>query len=499
MLTVEEIPGLVARMWNLHQNELGTFDKIHDYVKGERGKPTLPATADAEVKEIRENCVHNVLDKVVDAFVQNLSVVGYHNGDSSDNIAGWKWWQTNQMDARQSEIHNDAVKYGVGYVTVSRQDGKVVPRPRSPRQMLTIYNDPQIDRWPQVALEVWIDETDAKPRRKGVLLDDTYEWPLDLGEVPSPTRSADEKVDRVMFAMGDKSIGDPVKHGATFNGQPVCPVVRYINRRESEERIRGEVERLIVDQKQINIANFDRMIVAKYGAFPWKVISGWTGTREEVLKMSAASVATFDDDVKAQSFPAASLDPYNGLLDALEQHVASRAQISPTYVNAKYENVGAGTVAATEANQQRKLTQMRESLGESHEQLIGLALEMTAAGTADVDAEVVWRDTEARDFGVIADGIIKIAQALMSGAPIEPLLPLVPGVTQQMVAAMRKAAEKSQQKASVTSLVQAANQAASAAQQDPQVAQLASQTQPGRGPVIPDSALTAPSSAPAMV
>jgi hypothetical protein len=242
------------------------------------------------------------------------------------------------------------------------------------------------------------------------------------------------------------------------------------------------------------------MIVAKYGAFPWKVISGWTGTRDEVLKMSASSVATFDDEgVKAQSFPAASLDPYNGLLDALEQHVASRAQISPTYVNAKYENVGAGTVAATEANQQRKLTQMRESLGESHEQLIGLALEMSGEGTADVDAEAVWRDTEARDFGVIADGIIKIAQALQSGSPIEPLLPLVPGVTQQMVAAMRKAAEKSQQQTTVTTLIQAAQQAASSAQQDPQTAALARQTEPGRGPAISDAALTQPSSAPAMV
>jgi hypothetical protein len=388
------------------------------------------------------------------------------------------------MDARQSEIHTDAVKYGVGYATLTMLDGKPVCRPRSPRQMMTIYNDPQIDRWPQVALEVWVDQTDAKPRRKGVLLDDTYEWPLDLGVVPTPTRESDERVDRVMFSMGENSIGTPTKHGATFNGKPVCPVVRYINRRESEELVRGEVERLIVDQKQLNIANFDRMIVAKYGAFPWKVISGWTGTRDEVLQMSAKQVATFDDEnVKAQYFPAASLEPYNGLMDALEQHVASRAQISPTYVNAKYENVGAGTVAATEANQQRKLTQMRESLGESHEQLIALALAMSSnSETVDDSAEVVWRDTEARDFGVIADGIIKIAQAITTGAPIEPLLPLVPGVTQQMVAAMRRAAEVSQSRATVTTLVDALRKGAQGAQSDPTVSGLAGQSTPDAAP-----------------
>jgi hypothetical protein len=143
------------------------------------------------------------------------------------------------------------------------------------------------------------------------------------------------------------------------------------------------------------------------------------------------------------------------------------------YVNTKFVNVGADAVAAGEANQQRKLTLMRDSFGESHEQLLGLALTMMGVAVDD-SAEVVWRDTEARNFGIIADGIIKIAQALISGAPVEPLLSLVPGVTQQMIVSMKKQAKTS----SVTQLVTGLRQAAQAASGDQQVAQLAGQTGP---------------------
>jgi hypothetical protein len=60
----------------------------------------------------------NVLPLVLDAFVQNLSVVGYRAASGQDAV-GWDLWQRNQMDARQAEIYTDAVKYGVGYVVVT--------------------------------------------------------------------------------------------------------------------------------------------------------------------------------------------------------------------------------------------------------------------------------------------------------------------------------------------------------------------------------------------
>src|SRR5690606_15789341 len=216
-------------------------------------------------------------------------------------------------------------------------------------------------------------------------------------------------------------------------------VVRYICLRDAEDLIVGEIEPLIDLQRTINSVNFDRLIVSRFGAFPQKVISGWTGSKSEVLAASAKRVWTFDDvEVKAQVFPAASVEPYNGLLNELMEHVAMEAQISPARVTGKMVNISAEALAAAEADQQRKLAAMRLSLGESHEQLIRLGARMAGdQDTADdLNAEVVWRDTEARSFGAVVDGVTKLAQA---GVPIESLLTMIPGMTQQQILGVQEA------------------------------------------------------------
>lgn len=487
MLDLEEVAPLVQRMWSLHQLELEKFNIIHDYMEGRLGRPSIPASADGEVRDIWRLCVLNVLPFVLDAFVQNLSVVGYRDAAAEQDAAGWDLWQRNQMDARQAEIYTDAVKYGVGYVVVTPgRDGPVF-RPRSPRQLVCVYEDPQVDRWPQYALEIWIDESDAKPKRKGLLIDDEYTYELDLGFLSVPVRQQDEEVQKVQLTISQDGIGEGVAHEAKWNGEPVCPVVRYINRRNSEDLVEGEIYRLLADQRTINEVNFDRLIVGRFGAFPQKVISNWIGiTKDKALEISAKRVLSFEDDVKVQSFPAASLEPYNTLIEKLVEHVGQKAQISlASAAGGKMVNTSAEALYAAEMQQQRKLTTMRESHGESHEQLLAVAAGMDG-GSADDAAEVVWRDTEARSFGVMADGILKVSQALAAGLPIEPLLPLLPGLTQQMIGAIKKHAElarqqalQMQQQATVTSLVNALKPAAQSASQDAQVNQLAGQTKPG--------------------
>jgi hypothetical protein len=473
MLDLKEVAPLVQRMWQLHMLELEKFNIIHEYTEGRYGRPSIPESADGEVRDIWKLCILNVLPLVLDAFVQNLSVVGYRAASGQDAV-GWDLWQRNQMDARQAEIYTDAVKYGVGYVVVTPGASGPVFRPRSPRQLVCVYEDPQVDRWPQYALEIWIDETDAKPKRRGLLIDEKYTYELDLGFLPVPVRQQDEQVQKVQLTISEQGIKAGVAHGAKWNGKPVCPVVRYINRRNSEDLVEGEIYRLLPEQRTINEVNFDRLIVARFGAFPQKVISNWIGiTQDKALEISAKRALTFEDDVKVQSFPAASLVPYNDLIDKLITHVGQKAQISPSYTSGGgLVNVSADAVAATEANQQRKLLSMRDSFGESHEQLLQAAAQMDGNQAIDDAAEVAWRDTEARSFAVMCDGILKLAQAIGAGLPIEPLLPLVPGLTQQMVAEIKKSAQTT----SVTNLINSLRPAAQAAGQDQQVNQLASQT-----------------------
>ncbi|AJK27335.1 portal protein [Mycobacterium phage Kratio] len=434
-LSESQIVKLVQQMYTLHLEDCAKLDRIYEYVKGRRGRPAVPEGASDEVKDIAKLSIKNVLRLVRDSFAQNLSVVGYRNLSAQENDPAWADWQRNRMDARQAEVHRPAVQYGSSYVVVSPGPDGPEWRTRSPRQLLAVYEDPVLDAWPQFALETWVAQKDAKPHRRAVLYDELYMYELDLGEIPVVGSGDGDSASKPISVRAVERI---IAHGATDNGKPVCPVVRFINDRDADDMIVGEIEPLIGMQQAINYVNFDRMLVSRFGANPQRVISGWTGSKNEVLKASALRVWTFEDpDVKAQAFPAASLEPYNAVLDEMMQHVAMEAQINPSTVTS-ISNVSADALAACEHNMQLKLANKRESFGESWEQVLRLSAAMGGdAGTADdIRAETIWRDTEARTFAAVVDGVVKLAQA---GVPIEYLLPLVPGMTQQLIQAIKEA------------------------------------------------------------
>ena len=451
-LTRNQIAALISDMWQLHLTERAWLDRIYEYTKGLRGRPIVPEGASDEVKDLARLSVKNVLAVVRDSFAQNLSVVGYRNATAKENDPAWDMWQRNRMDARQAEVHRPALTYGASYVTVTPGVDGPVFRPRSPRQILAVYDDPALDQWPQYALETWIAQRDAKPHRRGVLYDDTHMYQLDLGDVS--VGDVEFEASRVTRPINVVKVTDSQRHGATFEGVPVCPVVRFVNARDADDMIVGEIAPLILLQQAINNVNFDRLIVSRFGAFPQRVITGWTGSTADVLRASAMRVWTFEDpDVKSSAFPQAGVEPYNAILEEMLQHMAMVAQISPSQVTGKMINVSAEALAAAEAQQQRKLAAKRESFGESWEQVLRLAAEMdgtnpeAAAQTlADAGAEVVWRDTEARSFGAVVDGVTKLASA---GIPIEHLLTMVPGITQQQVKGIKESLRAGQ----VSSLV----------------------------------------------
>ncbi len=473
MLDEDVVEGLISDMWTLHLSERARFDRVYSYVKGRNGVPELPEGSGRELQELAALSVKNVLALVRDSFAQNLSVVGFREAGARQNDSAWRVWQANRMDARQSEVYRSALTYGVGYVTVLPGDDGPVWRPRSPRQIVAVYEDPQVDAWPQYALETWLDTSDGAPRRKALFLDAEWAYPLDLGEVPRVLSDQDKQLTEAARPFRVEEFGEPYPHGAEVDGVPVCPVVRFVNDRDTEDLIVGEIEPLIVLQKAINSVNLDRLIVSRFGAFPQKVISGWSAAPDEVLRASASRVWAFEDEnVKASALPSADVGQYNELLTEMLEHVAMVAQISPAQLTGKMVNVSAEALAAAEANQQRKLTAKRESFGESWEQVLRVSASMDddPATAVDTLAEVVWRDTEARSFGAVVDGVTKLSAA---GVPIEALLTMVPGMTQQQVSAV----QDSMRASAVRELVAGLPAQAEQARQDPQVGVLTDRTE----------------------
>lgn len=433
-LEPEQLRKLISNMWRMHMDERAWLDRIYEYTKGLRGVPEVPEDTGDEVKALAKLSVKNILGGIRDTWTRNLSVVGYRRSTAIENDPAWAAWQRNRMDARQKEVHKPTVTYGAAYVKVLKVGTpRPVWTPRSPRQLLAVYRDPSQDAWPEYALETWIDNTDAKPRRKGMLLDDVYIYGFDLGDIPmqekDPNRSQPISV---------REFDEPIEHGATFGGEPVCPVIRFVNDRDADDQIIGEIAPLILDQQAINNVNFDRMLVSRFGAQPQKVISGWTGSDSETLRASAKRVWTFEDpDVKAYTLGAASVSGYTELIDSMKADVYEKAGLAPTK-NGKLINLSAEALALAGKDENEKLTDKRESLGESWEQVLQLDAEMDGdSETAfDTAAEVVWRDTEARSFAQVVDGITKLAQ---QGVPIESLLSMIPSMTQQQIRGIQEA------------------------------------------------------------
>lgn len=443
----------ITQMLTVRRSELSDFEMLRRWATGEAGTPQLPPATRPELTELARVAKRNVIGMVIDTFAQNLAVAGYRSADESTDAAGWDLWQRARMDARQGDVHRPALTYGVSYLVLRplAADGRLEWLPRSPRQIVALYEHDDVSAWPTCAMEIWSDTVDGKRWLHGALMDDEMVYPIDLGPAADLSRTRTASLSRIAgAAVVDQDAAFP--HGAVYDGEPACPVVRFLNPGgDSDLGPRGEVEPLIDSQRALNEVNLDRHIVSRFGAFPQKVITGWTAEAAEVLKTSSSTVWTFaDENVRATTLQAADPGPYNAVLREIVEHMAQVAQISPTQIAGQMANLSAEALWAAEAAQQRKLDAKRRAFGESWELALHLAVE-TEGGASRVPhgAEVIWMDTEARSFGAIVDGVTKLAQA---GTPIDLLMPLIPGMTQQQIKAVRDRLEVDQTPAGIDAL-----------------------------------------------
>lgn len=430
MLTPDERIDLVRDLWKRHEDERVEHDRVYDYVRGKRGVPEVPDGSGDELEDIARMSVKNVLKIVVDAFAQNLAVNGFRSPTAEQDDPVWAWWQSQRLDARQSEAHRPAVTYGTAYAVLLGKGATC--RLRTPRQMFAVYEDPSLDLWPEYALETWIDKSGPKPIRRGTLLDGERAYPVDLGAISRVAGGREDRVRRIQASVSEEE--DPTEHGAEH-----CPVVRFVNSRDAEDVVVGEVAPLITEQRAISAVNFDRLVVSRFGAYPQKYAIGWAASSsDELARASAARLMAFDDpEIKVGSFAQAQIDPYNSILEEMVAHVATEAQV-PLSSFGSLVNLSAEALAMAEAPHQRKLADKRESFGESWEQLLRLAAELNGFESSDA-AEVLWRDTEVRSFAQVVDGISKLAA---QGVPIEELLSDIPGWSKQRVDAVKAAIQR---------------------------------------------------------
>jgi hypothetical protein len=411
MLTPNQAAALAVDLFKVHEAETDPLALIEHYMAGSHTSVYVPKTARREYRWLMDRSKVNMLPLVVDTLAQSLFVIGYRPARSSENAAPWQIWQANRMDARQTGVHRAALTYGVAFVVGLPGDPVPVLRARSPRDLTAIYADVVDDEWPQLALE-------RLPQQGAFrMYDPTHVYDL------------------MRSKNGEFSVTGVAEHGFGYT-----PVVRFLNRYDLDGRVTGEIAPLIPLQDQINFTTFGLLMAQQYAAFRQRWVTGMAipedekGQAIEPLNVAVNRLLVAEDpDTKFGEFGQTDLSGYISSRESTLRHMATVSQVPPHNLLGQMANLSAEALVAAESGQQRKVNERKASFGESWEQVLRMAaaFDGDAEAAADMSAQVVWRDTEARSLSSTVDALGKLAQML--GVPAQELWDQVPGVSAQDV------------------------------------------------------------------
>lgn len=412
---------VVSKLLALRAAEAERLDKIHDYLRDDPDKRLiggLPASAPPDVVRLARLSRVNLLKYVVNARVQNMYIDGFRTPDSPDDMQVWESWQRNKMDARQIGINRAALSYGASFATAlpGKSGSSDIPRYTgfSPRS-LTVAFDADVtgsDEWPVYALQ----HVAAGVFR---LIDETSVYRVTTGKDA---------------ADGGVSIVGHDDHGMTWEGEPVCPVVRFRDTDDLDDPCVGIVEPFLPLQDQVNITTFGLQVAQHYGAFRQRYVIGWLAESEEqALKASASRLMNFEDapgEIQVGEFAQTELSGYINSRESSIRHLATVSQTPVHELLGQFVNLSAEALEAARASHAAGVDENRIVAGESYEQLLNLGAEFMGLDV-DASASVIWRDTRVRSLKDAAEALGALVEKL--GVPPKELWHLIPGIPQHEV------------------------------------------------------------------
>ncbi|MBV9292641.1 MAG: phage portal protein [Frankiales bacterium] len=400
----------------------------------------LPEGVSPALRNLARKARTNYLPRILNEFVQTLKIDGYRAKGGTDNAPPWTYgWQANKLDGRQGGIYRAALAYGVSYGTVTQGTDEATGAPApvmrgvSPRKMTAVYGDPVEDDWPMYALK----HDDPLMR----LYDGDQIYFIGK-QGPAAATSQD-----LQFI-------EPRAHGLD-----VCPVVRFRPEMLLDEVDEtGIIEPLIALQARVDETVFGMLVAQFFAAFRQRYVIGWVPeTEEETLAASASTLWTFKDgpnDVDVGSLTETDLTRYINSKESGVTDMATISQMPQQYLGiGAVANLSAEALAALEAGKNRRSEQFETSMGESMEQFLRLGAKVVGdtASANDVSAQVRWKDSTARSFAQMVDGLGKMVTML--GVPPRAAWPMIPGVTDQDLDTWAKMAEEGDSLAALTKLI----------------------------------------------
>lgn len=401
-----DMEASISRITNRRR---GFFGRIDRYLEGHHDLPYMPRGATTEYRTLARKAITNWLPLISETFCQILFVEDYRSAEESTSDAAWKHWQANKLDARQTIAHRAALEYGVGYVLVlpGENDGESSIRPLHPTRVWADYEDDD-DEFPQRALI-----------RKGrasngdhlfELIDDAAVYTLRRPKIG-----------------GDLTVVATEKHDMGY-----VPIVRFRDRLDG--RNTGIIYPLITLQDRINEAVFNLLIALQYASFRQRWATGLVipeaedGTPVEPFEAAVNRLWISDNpDAKFGEFNQTDVSGHMEAYDSAVSTLAALGRVSPHTLLGKLVNLSAEALAAAESITQRAGGQFQILFGESWELVLQCAAQAAGQEAPSEDAQVKWKNTEARSMAAQVDALGKMVQML--GVPQEAAWRMIPDVT----------------------------------------------------------------------
>lgn len=441
--TSTEEPGSVR--WWLAQgigaiSAKQTWFKIkEDYVLGPQPSPSGDKRYIHALKDLQDKTQTNYVQLVVNSPVQRMRVKGFRFGDSQADEEAERSWRSNEMDFKMEELLFEAAVYGEAYLLVSPAEddsGQPIITTEHPR-VAHVFPDPVNPTRSLCAIRLWKDEYENRVIAVVYLPEATYSF---IGPKNSAELSLINNVDNYEFVISEPNLIGEVN------------LIRVPWR----SGCRGEADDIFSIQDRINHTVLDRLLIAKYQAYPQRWGTGVSGVNK---KRKGHQKAPFDpgtDTLWLVPDPDAKLGQFDQadirqLLEAIRDDVIDMATLTQTpahYLMGKMSNVGGDTLTQAESGFVAKVRTRQRSVGWALERAMRLVFlfQGNITKAKEIDAEVIWADPEVRTRAEQADAALKEAQVFAECPPFAiPVVAERLGLEPDQIKKLVEAAEKWQQ------------------------------------------------------
>lgn len=412
---------ITEKLWPAFRDEKERLENIDKWYRWDHDRPHQPRHSTNEYRQLAAAAQTPWLNLIVTSVAQALYIDGYRHAGQGANAGPWRWWNANDLDARQIAINRAALAYGYSYATVlpgRNEFGEKLPAIRgvSPRRMITFYREPEHDEYPHYALR-------AEPAKVN-------------GSQGYSIRVYDDE--RVYYLNGDSGGSSLEWIEYREHNLGICPVIRFTNQLDLEGRTPGEVEPFIPIAARIDQTEFDRLVVQRFASWKVRTIAGMamnettqatSETPEQAkLRLKVEDILIAED--KDTRFGTLDETPSDGFIKAAEHDIRVLAAASQTPAHemlGQMANLSADALAAARASLDAKVEERQNSFGPSYKRVFRTAGHVMDDDEArrDVEAQVKWRDTSIRSLAQAADALGKMAKML--GVPVEALWEKIPG------------------------------------------------------------------------